>query len=135
MRYVVLLLLVFLAACPDTTGSDCQVDDDCGGNNVCARNGECIAPSDVRAVRVTWTIRGMPANSATCAATPNFYVMFSSPARSDTYGYEPVPCPVGLFTVDKLPDRFNAVEIGVENGYREATTFDSQGNASFDLAP
>jgi hypothetical protein len=133
MRAAVLLLL--LAGCPNPTGSDCQIDDDCGGNDVCARNSECVAPSDVRAVRVTWTIRGMPASAATCAATPSFYVMFSSPQRSDTYGYEPVPCAAGLFTVDKLPKRFNAVEIGIDHGYSEAAAFDSQGNASFDLAP
>jgi hypothetical protein len=133
MRAAVLLLL--LAGCPDATGSDCQVDDDCGGSLVCARNSECIAASDVRVVRVTWTMRGMPASATTCAATPSFYVMFSSPARADTYGYEPVPCAAGLFTVDKLPKRFNAVEIGVDHGYSEATAFDSQGNASFDLAP
>jgi hypothetical protein len=133
MRGAVLLLL--LAGCPDTTGSDCQVDGDCGGNNVCARNGECISPSDARGVRVTWTLRGMAASATTCARTPNFYVMFSSPARSDTYGYEPVPCAAGLFSVDKLPKRFNAVELGVSGGYSEVAAFDSQGNAAFDLAP
>lgn len=133
MRIAAVLLL--LAGCPDTTGSDCQVDSDCGGNNVCARNGECISPNNVRSVRVTWTIRGMPATSFTCSASPNFYVMFSSPERSDTYGYEPVPCPSGVFSVDKLPTRFNAVEIGIDGGYSEATTFDAQGHAMFDLAP
>jgi len=133
MRAAVLLLL--LAGCPDTTGESCQVDDDCGSSNICARNGECIAPSDVRVVHVTWKIRGNPASTATCAATPNFYVMFSSPARTDTYGYEPVPCASGTFTVDKLPKRFNAVEIGVDHGYSEDMAFDANGNAAFDLAP
>lgn len=133
MRAAVLLLL--LAGCPDSTGSACQVDDDCGGSNVCARNGECIAPSNVRTVHVTWKIRGAPASATTCAATPNFFIMFSSPSRTDTYGYEPVPCASGLFTIDKLPTRFNAVELGVDGGYSEATVFDSQGNAAFDLAP
>ncbi|HSD90916.1 MAG TPA: hypothetical protein VLB44_25505 [Kofleriaceae bacterium] len=127
-------LLVLLAGCPGG-GGDCQIDQDCSGSEICARNGECHAASDVRTIHVTWTIRGMPASSTTCATTPNFYILFSSPQVSDTYGYEPVPCAAGLFTIDKLPKRFNAVELGVDGGYSELAAFDAQGNATFDLAP
>jgi hypothetical protein len=127
-------LVLILAGCP-RTGGDCQIDQDCSGSEICARNGECHAPSDVRTIHVTWTIRGMPASSTTCGATPNFYILFSSPEVSDAYGYEPVPCASGLFTIDKLPKRFNAVELGVDGGYSEQAAFDAQGNATFDLAP
>jgi hypothetical protein len=128
------VLVVVLASCGTPSGSDCLVDDDCSGGDVCARNGECS--STARSVRVTWTIRGMPASASSCAQTPNFFIMFSSPSPGDQYGYEPVPCAAGVFTVDKLPKRFNAVELGVSSsGYSEAAAFDSQGNAMLDLAP
>jgi hypothetical protein len=127
------LVLVALAGC-FRGGGDCEVDADCN-NGVCARNGECLPAAEVRAVRVTWTIRGAPANATTCTPHPNFYLLFASPQVNDTFGYEPVPCAAGLFTVDKLPRRFVSVEIGVENWFQEDVAFDSQGNAAFDLAP
>lgn len=128
------LLGVVLAGCGAPSG-ECKVDSDCGGGQVCARNSECLAASAVRAVRVTWTIRGAPASDTTCAQTPSFYVLFSSPDVNDTYGYEPVPCKAGLFSVDKLPTRFNAVELGVENRFAETAAFDANGNAALDLFP
>lgn len=134
MRRLAVLLLVS-AACGSPSGGDCALDGDCSSGQVCARNSECLAASAVRTVHVTWTIRGVAANDTTCAQTPSFYVMFSSPEISDTYGYEPVPCKAGLFTVDKLPTRFNAVEIGVENRFAETAAFDANGNAAFDLFP
>ena len=128
------LLVVLLASCGTPSGGACEVDDDCSGNDVCARNGECT--DTARSVRVTWTIRGMPASASSCAQSPNLFIVFSSPSPTDQYGYEPVPCASGVFTVDKLPRRFNAVELGVRStGYSEFATFDSQGNAKLDLAP
>ena len=76
----------------------------------------------------------MPASDTTCAATPNFYVLFSGTQISDTFGFSPVPCKSGVFSIDKLPRRFVSVELGVENGNSEVTSIDAQGNASFDLA-
>jgi hypothetical protein len=131
------LALVALAAagCSGGSGGDCKVDIDCGGSSVCARNGDCLPASEVRTVRITWTIRGMPPNDPLCASTPSFYLLFASNQINDQYGYEPVPCKVGLFTIDKLPRRFVSVEIGVDNGFSEVTAFDAQGNATFDLVP
>lgn len=128
------LLVLVLAGCGTPTGGACEIDDDCSGADVCARNGECS--SSARMVRVTWTIRGMAANASTCAQSPSFFILFSSPSPGDQYGYDPVPCAAGVFTVDKLPRRFNAVELGVNStGYSEAAAFDAQGNAMLDLAP
>lgn len=128
------LLVVLLASCGPPSGGDCEVDSQCGGNDVCARNGECT--DTARSVRVTWTIRGMPANAASCAQSANLFIVFTGPGLNDQFGYEPVPCASGVFTVDKLPRRFNAVELGVRStGYSELETFDSQGNAKLDLAP
>jgi hypothetical protein len=129
------LLLLLLAGCPRRYDGDCMEDTDCGGGAVCARNAECLPASEIRAVRVTWTIRGMDANATTCAPTPNFYLLFASTQVNDTFGYEPVPCAAGLFTVDKLPLRFISVEIGIEDWFQESKAFDAQGNVAFDLAP
>lgn len=131
MKLVAALALV-LAACGGTDG-ECKVDDDCS-SGVCARNGECLPESAVRSSRVTWTIRGMPANATTCAASPNFYILFYA-QPGDTLGFEPVPCAAGVFSIDKLPRRFVSVEIGVESRFLDDKAFDSQGNASFDLYP
>jgi len=127
-------LLLVCAGCPGGS-DDCQVDSDCGRNLVCARNTDCLPASEVRSVRITWTIRGMPANEMLCAKTPSFYLMFAGTSVNDTFGYEPVPCKAGLFSIDKLPLRFGSVEIGVDGGFSEVTAFDAQGNAAFDLAP
>ncbi|HEX5060744.1 MAG TPA: hypothetical protein VFV99_15350 [Kofleriaceae bacterium] len=132
LRFATLVLV--LAGCPGG-GDECHVDSDCGHNLVCARNSDCLPASEVRSIRVTWTIRGMPANEMLCAKTPNFYLMFAGTSVNDTFGYEPVPCKAGLFSIDKLPLRFVSVELGVDGGFSEVTAFDAQGNASFDLAP
>jgi hypothetical protein len=133
MRAIALALLL-CAGCPGGDG-ECKIDSDCGGGNVCTRNGECLPASEVRFVRITWTIRGMPASDMLCAPTPDLYLLFAGTQLNDTFGYAPVPCKAGLFTIDKLPRRYVSVEIGVEGGFSEVAAFDAQGNAAFDLAP
>ena len=135
MRSFAALIAFALAACGGGSGGDCTIDDDCGGAAVCARSSECLPASEVRVVRVTWTIRGMPASDTTCGATPDFYLLFAAPSFNDTFGYEPVPCRAGLFTVDKLPRRFVSVEIGVDGRFAETKAFDANGNVAFDLFP
>ena len=135
MRYLVGLLLV-CAACPGGgNDGECSIDTDCSGTKICARNSECLAVSEVRAVRVTWTIRGMPASESTCVKSPNLYVSFTGATLNDTFGYAPVPCKAGLFTVDRLPRRFVSAEIGVEHGFNDAKAFDANGNVTFDMSP
>jgi hypothetical protein len=136
-RPVHLLALIALAACgsPTNRSGDCDVDDDCGGDYVCARNGECLPPASVRAVRVTWTIRGQTASSYTCAESPSLYLLFLGFDPNDSYGYEPVPCNAGELFVDKIPTRFNSFEIGARGGFSMEKVFDSSGNVTFDLMP
>jgi hypothetical protein len=129
------LVLLACAGCPSGNDGDCKIDSDCGTGNVCTRNTECLPAGEVRSARITWTIRGMPANETLCAPTPSFYVLFAGTQLNDTFGYEPVPCKAGLFSIDKLPRRFVSVEIGVSGGFSEVQAFDAQGNAAFDLAP
>ena len=133
MRALPLLLLV-LAGCPPLDG-ECQVDDDCSGSRVCARNSECLPSSDVRVTRTSWTIRGQAASASTCASTPDLYILFGAFDPNDTYGYEPVPCAAGVFTVDKLPKRYTSVELGISGRFSDQAVFDSQGHAVVDLMP
>jgi hypothetical protein len=135
MRAWALAVLVLVCAgCPGNDG-ECHDDSDCRGGNVCARNTECLPPSEVRSVRITWTIRGLAANEMLCAPTPDFYLMFQGTQFNDEFGFAPVPCKSGVFSIDKLPTRFVSVEIGVENGFSEVKAFDAQGTAAFDLTP
>ena len=136
MRRVFLFgVLVLCAGCPSSNGGECLVDDDCSGTAVCARNSECLPASEVRMVRVTWTIRGETASDTTCGAARDFYLKFLGAAEADEHGYAPVPCRAGLFTVDKLPRRFVSVVIGADGRFEEAATLDANGNAAFDLFP
>ncbi len=119
-------------------GSDCRDNGEgtCGGDLVCARNSECLPASDVRLVRITWTVRGAAASDGSCGAHPALYLLFYGVDSNDVFGYAPVPCDVGLFTIDRLPSRFVGVEIGIENGsYSVQKSFDAQGTAAFDLSP
>ena len=129
------LVCLALAGCFGKSGGECVGDNDCNGGDVCARNGECASPGDVRTVHVTWTIRGMAASTASCGSSQSFYLMFASENIRDTFGFEPVPCSSGLFSVDKLPTRYISVEIGVDGAWAEDKTLDAQGSAAFDLAP
>ncbi len=132
MRAVV-LLVALVAACGPGASTECVTDGDCG-NDVCARDGECLPAADVTAVKVTWTIRGMPASTTTCAQTPDFFIYFQSP--SDRFGFAPVPCNQGSFFVDKLPKRYTQVEIGADGRFDDFTIIDPQtGTAKFDLFP
>lgn len=128
------IVLVFAAtACGQPTGS-CEIDPDCQGDDVCARTGECLPRASVKFVRITWTVRGQPASATSCGNSQDLYLMFFGFSQNDTFGYQPVPCDAGLFTIDKLPTRYTSVEIGNSGGVAQEKVFDSQGNVAFDLA-
>lgn len=117
-----------------TSGFGCHQDTECGGTDVCARNGECLAPSAVRTVRTTWTLKDQAASDTTCASAPKLEITFGTTA-GDLFGFAPVPCDAGKFTVDKLPARYMAVSLSrTGDDYGGATaTFDVDGNALVDL--
>ena len=113
-RVVVVMLfgaLVASGCAPDTAGPECSVDSDCG-EGVCTRNGECTPPANVRGVTVNWTIRGETPTASTCSRSPDFYIDFLGSSADDLWSYDPSPCRAGRFFVDKLPRRFDRVEIG-----------------------
>ncbi len=135
MRTILLAtLLAVLPGCPlSSSNAECQLDKDCGSSEVCARDSMCSPASDVREVMALWTIRGADANVMTCGDHPDLYLSFIGNDSGDTLGYAPVPCQIGQFLVDKLPNRFRQVELGVEGGVRDTRTIDASGRAMLDL--
>ncbi|MBA3458202.1 MAG: hypothetical protein H0T42_34290 [Deltaproteobacteria bacterium] len=128
-----LVLLTALAGCPTSTGGECNSDPDCGGGDVCARDKMCTSASSVRAVTTTWTINGAEANVTSCASKPDLFITFIGRDASDTIGFTPVPCRIGQFLVDKLPDRFREVELGVEGGASLIRAIGSSNTVAIDL--
>jgi len=115
------------------SGYGCHLDSECGTGSVCARDGECLLASQVRIVHVNWTLHQQPAATATCAAAADLDITFYD--GQTTFGFSPVPCVEGKFTVDKLPTSYTSV--GLEragDGSGGATaTFDTTGVATIDL--
>ena len=131
MRALVLVLAACGACGSGGGNSKCTSDSQCGGE-VCARNGECTAAANIRMVKVTWTVRGQQASATTCGATTSLELWFDS--AQDYFGYEPVPCMEGQFTIDKIPLRFEEVELdragGSPVGY---SPIPATGTVAFDL--
>jgi hypothetical protein len=143
MRYAAFALVAGLSACSlssSGTGGECVNDQQCG-DDVCARSGECLAPSSVRQVVVKWTMNGATADSATCAEHPNLSIQFNGSEYSDMLRFAPVPCRSGSFFVDHLPKRYVQVELGVEGAGHSADVAPidlspdlAAGSAQFDIA-
>jgi hypothetical protein len=128
------LVLVVLAACSHDDGSACLTDSDCSGGDVCARDDSCWPSSELYTVKITWTIDGSAAGSASCAPFPDFIVNFYS--QEEEFGFAPVPCMAGEFPIDKLPTVYTTVEVADANYqyFDQSMTIDANGSASFDLS-
>jgi len=134
-----LALLAGLAAglpgCPPSTGGECTSDSACGGE-ICTRDQVCTPASEVRAVKLTWTVHGGPANATSCASTPNLYVQVDGDTALDMIGFAPVPCDQGVFNFDKLPRRYGIAELGIDGGGLGARKpIDAANSAHFDITP
>jgi hypothetical protein len=116
------LTLVLLAGCAvhGIRGEVCQLDSDCG-DYVCTRDGTCEPSSEVRVVKVIWTVDGLAADAATCTQ-PNLYLQFDGSELSDFLGIQPVPCRQGQLDVDKLPFRYHRAELGPTDAPPSGTT-------------
>lgn len=137
MRYAGLALMACLAGCSLTpgTGGECVNDSQCG-DDVCARGGECLARSSVRSVMVKWTVDGSAASTSTCSAHPDLYLQFDGTDYGDTLRFAPVVCNQGSFFVDKLPKRYQQVELGIDGSTGSVLAIDAKtAQAQFDLAP
>ncbi len=118
-------------------GSDsfgCEQDSDCGGGTqVCARDGECIDSSQVIEVHITWTLSGAPASSTTCASSTDLQLSFLSD-QGDEFGFAPVPCVEGKFTIDKLPNWYTSVQLSTDyDDEGPIGKIDSSGDVAIDL--
>jgi hypothetical protein len=138
MRAAAALVLALVAGCGGGSGDDgssCSSDSDCGGGNVCARDGSCWPSSEVHSIKVVWTINGQPASATTCSSFPDLFVNFES--QTTDFGFAPVPCVAGEFPIDKLPTAYVQVEVGDNSGmyFDQFADFDASGTASFDLVP
>lgn len=123
------------AGCMSSDEPACTLDSDCG-TGVCARNGECVAASDVRSVSVDWTIRGEGASAQTCSRSPELYIDFLAATAQDLWTFDPAPCQAGRFFVDKLPRRYDRVEIGnLDETWYEIDAIGDDGKVTLDLMP
>jgi hypothetical protein len=107
------LAFVFVVGCaahpssapPDQGGSLCPAD------LVFSRDGRCLPPDEVREVHISWTVSGAPASVTTCAAAPNLVLDLRSGSGA-SFGFEPVPCAEGMFTIDRLGTDYDTVHLG-----------------------
>ncbi|HEY1553972.1 MAG TPA: hypothetical protein VGF94_04010 [Kofleriaceae bacterium] len=90
----------------------CQHDSDCGAGYVCARTYECLAPDEVRTVHIAWTLEGQPATATSCSSSPDLEVDFDFGGGA-WWGWAPVPCVEGVFTIDKMPTIDNEVSVSL----------------------
>lgn len=118
-----------------TSGYGCESDSACGTGYVCARDGECLSAASVHIIHVDWTIKGQPASDATCINAPKLDVTFQASTTYDQFGFSPVPCNAGRYTIDKMPTRFTNVTLArAGDGYGgDSGVFDADGNAQLDL--
>ena len=119
---------------PIGTVGACTQDSDCGPGNVCARDENCYAASQVRSAAVLWTLQHQPASATTCASSPDLQLDFIDDLHGASFGFAPVPCVEGRFSVDKLPTIYIAAQLGSTSapGAVEGS-LDSAGQLTLDL--
>lgn len=89
-------------------GTRCESDSDCDGE-FCARNGECT--SSLVFVRAAWTVGGQPPTEASCAPHPWLSITFTDRNYDEELTYEPIRCTLGQITFDRMPTRYDEVEL------------------------
>jgi hypothetical protein len=114
----------------------CESDAECGGL-ACARTGQCLDASLLHVVQTVWTVSGVAASETSCVRAPELSITFYAPDKlgRDSFGFTPVPCRAGKFTVDKMPTRFESVELARRDDYGGGAyvDFDTTGTAKLDL--
>lgn len=105
----------------------------CAADMVCTRDGACLAPDQIRAVHITWTVSGAAASATSCAGATDLELSLQGHGVAG-FSFAPVPCVEGAFTVDRLSKAYDRVELG-RNQLRDAqaATIDASGNAMLDL--
>lgn len=115
LRSAPLLALTALAALGGCAlgPTRCESDADCGAE-LCTRSGECA--SVVVFVRARWTVNGQPPSEASCAAHPWLSVTFEDRDFDEELTYEPFRCTLGQVTFDRMPARYETVELVARDG-------------------
>ena len=129
------LAFVFLVGCvhPSSGPPDDSCRRACGADLVCTRDGQCLPPDEVRAVHISWTVSGAPASATSCAAAPDLVLDLRS-RTGGSFGFEPVPCAEGMFTVDRLSTDYDTVQLGrASDRQLQGATIDAAGNAMLNL--
>jgi hypothetical protein len=114
---------------------ECTNDSQCG-DDVCARTGECMGRTAVHSMTIQWTVNGSTAASASeCVDHPNLFLQFDGSDYGDSIQFSPVVCTEGQFTIDKLPARYQKVQVGVEGlgGPIDESMFGTNSRVVFDL--
>ena len=112
-RGLVALLIFGLPGCLAGEGEPCATDVDCSDDGECTRTGECVADGAALRVVVRWTVGGQaptPAAPQPCAPFGELEIVFHDPGQSTT-NFRPVPCELGQSVYDKMPPRFESVEV------------------------
>jgi len=130
------LAFVLFAGCGHLASAppgECNGGSGCRGDLVCTRDNQCLPPDEVRAVHVTWTVSGAPASETSCATAPDLRIDFVS-RSGPRFGFDPVPCAQGKFTVDVLSRDYDTVLLGrASDRARQQATIDAAGNALLNL--
>ncbi len=112
-KALVALLLFGLPGCLAGEGEQCASDVDCSDDGECTRLGECVADGAALRVVVRWTVGGQaptPAAPQPCAPFGELEIVFHDPGEENT-SFRPVPCELGQTVYDKMPPRFESVEV------------------------
>ncbi len=129
------LLLALLTGCPPDT-TECAQDSDCGGAKLCTRDFQCLPASEVRAVKILWTVNHAPPNPETCTNMPNLFVEVDGDLAGEMITFAPVPCNAGIFNFDKLPTSYGSAVLGIDGSDTgDRVAIDASNTAQFDLFP
>jgi hypothetical protein len=142
---VVLLGLPWsLAGCLSGEGESCVSDVDCASDGECTRTGECVADGAAVRIVVRWTVAGdapTPSEPGPCAAFGELEIRFHEP-DGEPLAYRPVPCELGQAVYDKMPPRFQSVEVvaydpagDVVDSVEEPLAESGPSDLEFDLSP
>lgn len=107
------LCAVALSGCLSATGEECISDADCSADGECTRTGECVPDGGAVRIEVRWTVNGAapsPSSPGPCEAIGELEILFQDPG-GEAENYRPVPCDLGQSVYDKMPPRFESVEV------------------------
>ena len=94
----------------------------------------CTTSTTVRVVHVNWTVNDATATVASCTHAPDLAITFAD-AQGYQFGFAPVPCKAGRYTIDKMPSHYTRVTLSRSGDYNGGANgqFDTTGNVSLDL--